>query len=104
MQRENGTNIFFPVKDKPGIQSDDEFERAVNEIATQELKVSALAILKPPVPTLKPKGEFMPEPSVNEKVRSGEATLEEKLTLTKARTVAALSRVQRLLYTQPRLS
>ena len=41
----------------------------------------------------------MPEPSVNERVRSGEATLEEKLTITKVRTVAALSRVQLLLYT-----
>ena len=25
VQRENGTNIFLPVKDKPGIQSDDDF-------------------------------------------------------------------------------
>ena len=31
VQRENGTNIFLPVKDKPGIQSDDEFEMAVTD-------------------------------------------------------------------------
>jgi len=34
VQRENGTNIFLPAKDKPGIQSGDEFEQVVNEIVT----------------------------------------------------------------------
>ena len=46
MQKEDGSRIILPVTDQPGIQSDDEFERAVNEITTQELKVTTLAILK----------------------------------------------------------
>jgi hypothetical protein len=38
---------------------------------------------------VKPREEVLPGPNINEKVRSGEATLEEKPTITKARASAS---------------
>ena len=46
MQKVGRRRIVLPVTDPPGIQSDDEFEKAVNEVTTQELKVNTLAIMK----------------------------------------------------------
>ena len=46
VQREDGTKMALPVKKDQNVALDNDMEQAVNEITTQELKVTTLAIMK----------------------------------------------------------